>query len=122
MSKKVFLFIFIGLAALGGLIFFFIKKGSPGETDASDIILFSKTGCPYCAKVEEYVAANNVQEKVKFKVKNISLGINAKLLEEKAKICGIPLETVGVPFLWDGSKCIMGDEDIINFFKEKIGQ
>ncbi len=122
MSKKIFLFIFVGLAVLGGLIFFFIKKGGPGETDTSGIILFSKTGCPYCAKVEEYVAANNVQEKVKFEVKNISLGANARLLEEKAKICGIPLETVGVPFLWDGSKCIMGDEDIINFFKEKIRQ
>lgn len=122
MSKKFFLFIFVGLAILGGLIFFFIKKGSPGENDASEITLFSKTGCPFCAKVEEYVTANNIQEKVKFEVKNISLGANARLLEEKAKFCGLPLETIGVPFLWDGSKCLMGDEDIINFFKEKIGQ
>lgn len=47
---------------------------------------------------------------------------NAKELEAKAKICGLPTNSIGVPFLWDGEKCLIGDQDIINFFKKKTNE
>jgi len=40
-------------------------------------------------------------------------------LEAKAKICELPTDSIGVPFLWDGKDCLIGDQDIINFFKQK---
>ena len=46
---------------------------------------------------------------------------NAKELTEKARICGLPTDSIGVPFLWDGEKCFIGDQDIINFFSAKGG-
>ncbi len=44
---------------------------------------------------------------------------NAALLATKAQACNIATDQIGVPFLWDGTKCYVGDEDIINFFKQK---
>ena len=46
------------------------------------------------------------------------------LLLEKAHLCNINSGDVGVPFVWDGatSKCYMGDEEVINYFKGKANQ
>jgi hypothetical protein len=31
--------------------------------------------------------------------------------------CELSQENVGVPFLWTGSECLMGDKDITTFFE-----
>jgi glutaredoxin len=87
------------------------------------IILFYGDGCPHCAIVEDYIKNNNIKEKLSFEEKEVYYNQNnAKELEAKAKICGLPTGSIGVPFLWDGSKCFIGDEDIIKFFKQKLGK
>ena len=87
---------------------------------ANQIILFYGDGCPHCAIVEEYINKNNVQNKISFTQKEVYYNqSNAKELETKAKICGLPTNSIGVPFLWNGDKCLIGDQDIINFFKQK---
>ncbi|MDD3284166.1 MAG: hypothetical protein PHZ07_01070 [Patescibacteria group bacterium] len=87
----------------------------------SNIILFYGDGCPHCKIVDQYIEENKIKSKLTFAEKEIySSKENANLLIEKANICKIPNNTIGVPFLWDGTKCYMGDEDIINFFKLKI--
>jgi glutaredoxin len=87
------------------------------------IILFYGDGCPHCALVEQYVTANNVALKVPFVKKEVySNDKNAEELAAKAKICGLPINSIGVPFLWDGSKCRVGDQDIIEFFKERMNR
>ncbi|MGC9049175.1 MAG: hypothetical protein ACP5IX_03080 [Patescibacteria group bacterium] len=87
---------------------------------ANQIILFYGDGCPHCKIVEEYINENNIQNKISFAQKEVYYNqSNAKELEEKAKICGLPTNSIGVPFLWDGEKCLIGDQDIINFFKQK---
>mgnify|MGYP000955811959 FL=1 len=87
---------------------------------ANQIILFYGDGCPHCAIVEEYINKNNVQNKISFTQKEVYYNqSNAKELEAKAKICGLPTDSIGVPFLWNGEKCLIGDQDIINFFKQK---
>lgn len=89
----------------------------------SEIVLFYGLGCPHCAIVEEYIKQNNIQSKISFVQKEVYYNQNnAKELEEKAKICGLPTNLIGVPFLWDGKRCIIGDRDIINFFKQKINE
>lgn len=85
------------------------------------IILFYGDGCPHCEIVDEYLEENNMAEQVNFSHKEVYYNrTNAKELEEKAIICGMPAGSIGVPFLWDGEKCLIGDEDIIEFFKQKI--
>jgi glutaredoxin len=113
------------IAVIVVFAFFGRKNNNPGggNTESLDgIILFYGQGCPHCANVDKYIAENNVKDKVTFaELEVFSNQDNAKLLEEKAAVCGLPIDSIGVPFLWDGSKCLVGDQDIINFFKEKIG-
>ena len=87
---------------------------------ADQIILFYGDGCPHCAIVEEYIKENSIGDKISFAQKEVYYNQNnAKELEAKAKICGMPTDSMDVPFLWDGEKCLIGDENIINFFKQK---
>jgi glutaredoxin len=90
---------------------------------ADQIILFYGDGCPHCAIVEEYIKENSIGDKISFAQKEVYYNQNnAKELEAKAKICGLPTDSIGVPFLWDGSKCLVGDQDIIEFFKIKTNR
>jgi hypothetical protein len=121
-------FILIGvviIVILGGAAFWFFNRGcDTSKIDTSGIILFYGSGCPHCAEVEDYLKTNNVKDKVQFGEKEVFYNkCNTKLLEELAPKCGFSLETLGVPLLWNGasSTCFGGDQDIINFFKEKIG-
>jgi glutaredoxin len=96
---------------------------SQENQQSSQIILFYGDGCPHCAIVEKYIEENNIKNKISFTQKEVYYNQNnAKELQTKAKICGLPANSIGVPFLWDGSKCIIGDQPIIDFFKLKLGQ
>lgn len=89
----------------------------------NQIILFYGDGCPHCEIVDKYIKENKVEDKVSFTKKEVyNNQKNQKELIEKAKICGIPDDSIGVPFLWDEEKCFIGDQDIINFFKLKINE
>lgn len=97
-----------------------INEPSRGGTETSGIILFYGDGCPHCAIVEEYVSKNGIEKQVPFIKKEVyNNKQNSAELVEKAKVCGIPTSSIGVPFLWDGSKCLTGDKDIIEFFQQK---
>jgi len=117
--KKIFwLLIFIAIIVSIGIASFFLQ--SKNHQPASEIILFYGVGCTHCAKVEEFIKENKIEEKISFQKKEVYFNKkNANELAGKAKKCGLPTNEIGVPLLWDGSKCIVGDEDIINFFKEK---
>ena len=98
-------------------------SASEESQQSSQIILFYGDGCPHCAIVEDYIKENNIKEKLSFEEKEVYYNQNnAKELEAKAKICGLPTGSIRVPFLWDGSKCFIGDKDIIKFFKQKLGK
>jgi len=121
MNKKI-LFFLIGAIILAGGIFIISKK-SCGKTDTNGIILFYGTGCPHCANVDKYIEENKMKDKVQFTEEEVFFNkCNAKLLEQLAVRCGLPINEIGVPFLWDGvsSACVSGDQDIINYFKAKI--
>jgi len=95
----------------------------PPSTNKSkgEIILYYGIGCPHCAKVEQYIKENNIKDKISFEEKEVYFNQkNALDLQDKAKKCGLDLNNIGVPFLWDGSQCIIGDQPIIDFFQQKI--
>jgi glutaredoxin len=116
--------IFLGIFIVLGIGFYFSreKKSSPDQ-NLKGIVLFYGIGCPHCAKVEEFIKTNKIKEKIEFEEKEVYYNKeNAQKLIEIAKKCGFNENEIGVPFLWDGEnqRCIVGDEPIINFFKEKL--
>lgn len=145
--KKVLLFVAVVLVVAAGVWGFLKNKNSnkPAEnnqnqsaqqddsgkvagassiksTPGSDIILFVGDGCPHCEKIEEYIKTNKIDEKVQFDVKEIWYNKdNAAVMQQKADICKIPQDQLGVPLLFDGSKCYVGEIEITNFFNSKAG-
>jgi glutaredoxin len=124
MKKITLILIFFGITVLIGIGFYFSReKNSSPNQDLKGIVLFYGIGCPHCAKVEAFIKENKIKEKIAFEEKEVYFNKeNAKQLIEVAKKCGFNEKEIGVPFLWDGEnqKCIVGDEPIINFFKEKL--
>ena len=127
MNKKKILIpaiIFFVFSIIGIVILASNTKISPEATEAgaksSQIVLFYGDGCPHCALVEKFVAENSIEAKVPFTKKEVYYNKqNANEMTEKAQICGMPTDSIGVPFLWDGSKCLVGDQDVIEFFKSE---
>lgn len=91
------------------------------KVDINGIILFYGDGCSHCKLVEDFISQNNIEEKVKFiRLEVFNNRGNAQVLLERSKACGLLVDQVGVPFLWDGKTCMMGDPDVIKFFQNKI--
>lgn len=119
MNKKTWLpaVIFIALA---GLAIFFIsndKQKQSMDTNKevvdSGLVLFYGDGCPHCAIVDEFIANNKTEEKIYIEHKEVyNNKANQELLRSKAAICGLPTNSIGVPFLWDGESCFVGDVNI----------
>ena len=84
------------------------------------MILFYSDSCPHCKNVEAYMDQNGIREKMKFEEREVSQDRNnAALLEQKARQCNLDLsQGIGVPFFFDGQQCLMGDEPIIEYFKD----
>ncbi|TSC96404.1 MAG: Uncharacterized protein Athens071426_183 [Parcubacteria group bacterium Athens0714_26] len=120
MNKKNIIILIILILVVAAITGFFIKN-KPG-TGKEGIILYYGAECPHCVKVEDFIKANKIAEKVSFVEKEVSYNqINAADLGKKAASCGLATNSIGVPFLWDGSRCITGDIDVINFFRQKAG-
>jgi glutaredoxin len=134
MKKHWILIVIISLIVVGAAIWLLFGRGTPvagvgddtgsvkGVSEAKITFFYGET-CPHCKNVEKFFADNKVEDKISFDKKEVyNDQDNAALLAEKAKICNIPIEGMGVPFLWDGenSQCLMGDQPIIDFFKQKL--
>ncbi|MDO9231465.1 MAG: hypothetical protein Q7U36_03265 [bacterium] len=96
-----------------------------GDTPLVDknakIILFYGQECPHCKIVEKYIKDNKISEKVNFAQGEVYHNkTNSALLAEKAGKCGIDTKAIGVPFLWENDKCYVGQEEVIQFFKDKV--
>ncbi len=124
MNKKVLLVgvtVIIIVSVIFGAKYFSPKKNpNPPIDDGVKIFFYSNT-CPHCRNVEEYMVKNDIRNQVAFRELEVGNSVeNANILIEKAKKCSIKPEDVGVPFFWDGAKCIMGDEPIIKYFDEQL--
>jgi glutaredoxin len=136
MKKNTILLAIIGLLLLLGIsafiaiqyhpdIFTARMAKKPAISAEEPVILFYGNGCPHCANVEKYLSENKIGEKISFAQKEVfNDKNNATLLGDKASSCGLSTDSIGVPFLWDKAtgKCFVGDEEVINYFKTRIGQ
>ncbi len=128
MDKNVF--IIIGIVVAVGLIFWGVASQVKvnGDTSVSElpsgIVLFYGQECPHCKVVDDYITQNKVEEKVDFTRMEVWHDqANANLLGKIAlETCKMQKDEVGVPFLYDGSsKCLVGEDDVIAYFKDKAG-
>jgi len=124
MNKKVIIptILFI-IVLIFSVVILLENKESNHPAEQGQIVLFYGDGCPHCAIVEDYIKNNNIKQKLSFEEKEVYYNQNnAKELEAKAKICGLATDSIGVPFLWEGEKCYVDDQEIIGFFNQKINE
>ncbi len=109
------------LVIAGGIFYFTRARGvDPVEPTVSGISIYSRPDCPHCTVVDTYLKDKGFYERFSVAKKNI-LGSenNRRELYERAAACGIRESDIGVPFLADGTVCLMGDTPIIDYFEKK---
>jgi hypothetical protein len=98
------------------------KTPNPSPAIPEGIILFYGDGCPHCKNVDDFIAQNKIEDKVQFQRLEVWYNQdNQNILGQVVRKCNIKDDQVGVPFLWDGSKCYIGEDETVNFFKQKAG-
>jgi hypothetical protein len=122
------------IVIIGALFFAFVKFNTapfgPTAPLPEGIVLFFGQDCPHCQNVEKFIADNAISQKVQFSNLEIpfngktspELETNANTLVSAAQSCKLNISNgVNIPFLWDGKNCFVGEEPVINFFKDKAG-
>lgn len=125
-NKNMVAILVVALVLVAGFAYFGLKDESQSQTMADDpaaIVYYWGDGCPHCKVVSDFLEANNVTDTVSFEKKEVwSDKQNANEMSRRAKACDIEPEGMGVPFLYGGDgKCYVGQVDVVNFFKTKIG-
>lgn len=120
--------IIIAVVVLAGAIFWAFQSGVfSGPVTAtqlpSGIVLFYGEECPHCKDVEEFIANNKIEDKVKISRMEVWHNKNNQAaLTGVVQKCGITGSSIGVPFLYDGNgKCYVGEIDVPNFLKTQAG-
>lgn len=96
------------------------SQASSQTTKEPALILYYGETCPHCKIVEKYIADNQLEQKLNIGQKEVyNNQTNSQELLTRAESCQLDTSSVGVPFLWTGSKCLVGDQPIIDFLKEQ---
>lgn len=131
-KQATILSVIIILGLLGAVVYGSKNKSNTKEetkqsvtttiTNSQTPTFFYGNTCPHCADVEEWMETNKIEEKIVIAKKEVYENKqNALELESAAKVCNIPTDTIGVPFLFTEGKCIVGTPDIISYLSEKAG-
>lgn len=124
MDKKILLaLIVVGIAIVGIIAWGMTsKEASAPVAPATGIVYYYGAECPHCKKINEFLDANKISDKVSFTKKEVwhDTG-NAKEMTAAATQCGIEKSNIGVPFIFDNGKCLIGEPDVRKFFSEKAG-
>ena len=133
---KTIILIIVAIVLVGGVFWgwqsgFFVKTPPIAPTPLpAGIVLFFGAECPHCKIVEDFVTANNISQKVKFTQLEVPFGdktstqlqANAELAIKIAQGCKLDVTNgISIPFLYDGKNCLVGQDDVINFFKAQAG-
>ncbi|KKP59531.1 MAG: hypothetical protein UR53_C0001G0031 [Candidatus Magasanikbacteria bacterium GW2011_GWC2_34_16] len=117
MFKKILPYIIIAIMIVLGVLLVFL----PRESASNSLVLYYGDTCPHCKVVEQYIVDNKIDEKIVFTKKEVYRDEkNAAELGKRAVSCGLDTSSIGVPFLWDGTKCYTGQDDVINYFAARI--
>ena len=97
------------------------------NSGSAALVLYYGNGCPHCKIVEDYIKKNHLDKTLDLAQKEIWQNKdNQKEMFQAAQNCGLNLEALGVPMLYDRkeNKCYggqpdKGSDDIINFLKSQ---
>lgn len=122
MDKNILVMIAFILVLLGGGAYLATKDNSkPLPTpEPNTYQYFWGNGCPHCVNVAAFMDTWSGKDKIKINKLEVWNSVdNAKIMAERAKVCGIKQSELAVPLLitLDG-KCLMGDTPIIEHFKK----
>lgn len=110
------------LSVIGASIFYLTKpKGFAPSWMRTQYTYFYGESCPHCANVDQFLKDKGLDKSLKMTRKEVYYNdFNAKDLAEQATDCDIETDQLGIPLLWDGRDCIIGDQPIIDYFREKM--
>lgn len=116
-AKNVLLLIAITIVTL---VLVWLIVGKKYQSNGS-VSLYYREDCPHCKIVEQYIADNNIEAKIQIEKKEVKENMkNNNELMLRATNCGLDLQTVGVPLLYDAGSCYMGDTEIINYLISRL--
>ncbi len=127
MSSKALIGIVVLIAAVAGLVFWGWQSSQSAQAPVSEethpIVYYYGAECPHCHVVAKFLDENKIAEKVDFKKKEVwHDAANSRELERRAKdLCGLDRKQLAVPFLIAEGECLIGETDVIGFFKKKAG-
>ncbi|MDD5751724.1 MAG: hypothetical protein PHS73_04370 [Candidatus Peribacteraceae bacterium] len=114
-----FVYGIVGVTAFLVVLFLFARGPAPQDTG---LVLYWGIGCPHCEKVEEFIRQNQVEKTLQITKKEVyNDQKNTYEMGRHAGECGLPSDTIAVPFLWTGEKCLIGDIDIIRYLQLAMG-
>jgi glutaredoxin len=98
------------------------KNQQNNQPIKESLVFYYGITCPHCKDVEEFINTNNIHDKVEFTEKEVYENKeNSDELSKVAQSCGIPLNQIFVPFLYDNGECIIGSDKIIANLANKAG-
>lgn len=127
MNQKNLLFTSLVLLLIALVFLFFnIMKTEVSEEDNSidqvnvaldeELTLFYGDGCQYCTVVNNYIDQKNIENLTQLQVKEIYFNEeNSSEFDSKFSQCQPQPPFRGVPLLWHGGFCIMGEQEIVDY-------
>lgn len=114
--------IVIGIAAIVGWGIWSGHKANAPIQPVTGTVYFWGAECPHCKKVNDYIEANGIADKVSYEKKEVWHDQeNAKQMSQAATQCGMSQDQVGVPFVFDNGTCHVGEVDVMKFFGDRAG-
>jgi glutaredoxin len=82
-------------------------------------IIYVREGCPHCAKVKEFVSANDIETEVQY-IETYNNEENQALMDSEFERLNVPQASRGVPFMvYDQDQYEIGDVPIIEYLANK---
>ena len=117
----------ISFLIAGMVVWGVVDSRQKGQADSGSqvpdaaLVEYYGAECPHCQRIQEFLDANHVADKVKFTQKEVWHDAkNSEELTSRAKsVCSLDPDKVGVPFVIDNGKCYVGEDEVTGIFKKE---
>lgn len=115
MKKSVIIIVIAAAVLVVVAVLFFRPKPADGLT------LYYGQECPHCANLEAFIQSNKLDEVVKIERKEVYHNErNSFEMGKTAQKCGLTGDSLGVPFLYDGAKCYVGEVEARDYLFQYV--